>query len=248
MSSGFLLFIFLLAGSVGGQLADETSSGLKPQEAPLTDAAEILRHMLAYASWRTESLPAYTSIRKYHVEYQGIVKKSAEMAVRMIRATNGEKRFEITSESGSKLLRAFVLRRLLESEVEAARGARRQESAITPENYQFRLLPADTATSDDCYVLETIPRRRAKFLFVGKIWVHRTDFAIVRIEGEPAVNPSWWVKDTKILHTYKKFGSFWLYDSNESTTRVRIGGRAVLRIRYEDYEWSAPSAALRSSG
>ncbi len=248
MFFGLLSFAFFLAGTVGRQVIDETASQASHQETPFTDAADILPRMMAYARWRTESLPAYTSIRKYHVEYQGIVKKNAEMAVRMICAANGEKRFEITSEAGSRLLRERVLRRLLENEVDAARIGRRPESAITPDNYQFRLLPVDTATSRDCYVLETIPRRKAKFLFVGKIWVDRKDFAIVRIEGEPAVNPSWWIKGTKILHTYKKFGRFWLYDSNESTTRVRLGGRAFLTIRYEDYDWSTPDAVSRNSG
>ena len=202
----------------------------------MTDTEEILRRMQAYNARRTQFVHGYTGNRTYHVEYTGIVNKSADMAARMIYAPSGEKRFEIQSESGSKLLRNRVLRKILESEVEAARSSSRDESAINPNNYSFRLLPNDNSPNNDCYILEAIPRRKSKFLFIGKIWVHSCDFAIVRIEGRPAVNPSWWINKATILQTYRKVGDFWLNDTNESTSGIRIGGKAVLRIRYLEYD------------
>jgi hypothetical protein len=64
------------------------------------------------------------------------------------------------------------------------------------------------------------------------------DFAIARIEGEPARNPSWWTKRNDIEHSYQKVGDFWLPARNETTTHVRISGRALLTIEYKDYELS----------
>ena len=40
----------------------------------------------------------------------------------------------------------------------------------------------------------------------------------MRMEGEPAKNPSFWTKDTKIEQVYAKVGNFWLPRSNRSTT------------------------------
>ena len=62
------------------------------------------------------------------------------------------------------------------------------------------------------------------------------DFAITRVEGEPAVNPSWWTVKTDFKRRYQKIGDFWLPESNESETKVRVFGTAVLSIEYRDYQ------------
>jgi hypothetical protein len=76
---------------------------------------------------------------------------------------------------------------------------------------------------------------RNKFLFRGHIWVNAKDFAITRVEAEPSVNPSWWAVKTDFKRSYKKIGDFWLPKSNESETKVRVFGTAVLSIEYRDY-------------
>ena len=62
------------------------------------------------------------------------------------------------------------------------------------------------------------------------------DFAVARIEAEPAKNPSFWTKNTKIEHRYVKVNDFWLPARNHSLTSVRLGGRADLTIEYLDYQ------------
>ena len=62
------------------------------------------------------------------------------------------------------------------------------------------------------------------------------DFAVCRIEAEPSKNPSMWIKSTAIHHIYKKLGDFWFPSENESTSTMRVGGHAVLSIKYRDYE------------
>jgi len=64
----------------------------------------------------------------------------------------------------------------------------------------------------------------------------RTDFAVARMEGEPAKNPSWWTKRNAIHVTYEKIGEFWLPARNETNTQVRIVGSSLLTIVYRDYE------------
>jgi hypothetical protein len=90
--------------------------------------------------------------------------------------------------------------------------------------------------ADDFYVLEARPRNKNKFLFRGRIWVNATDFAITRVEGEPAQNPSWWTVKTDFKRSYQKIGDFWLPESNASETKVRILGTAVLTISYGEYQ------------
>ena len=77
------------------------------------------------------------------------------------------------------------------------RDENQQRSAITPENYRFHsLLNYEKTDAGEFYVLDAQPRSKNKFLFRGQIWVDAKDFAITKVEGEPAVKPSWWTVKT----------------------------------------------------
>jgi len=80
------------------------------------------------------------------------------------------------------------------------------------------------------------PLRKAKFLYRGTIWIDSQDFAVTRIEAEPAKNPSFWTIRSQIHHQYQKIGEFYLPALNQTVTDVRLGGKAILTIRYLDYK------------
>ena len=140
------------------------------------------------------------------------------------------------SESGSGTVRSRVFKKLLEAEQESMREENQQRSAITPQNYIFELTDYQTIGGNELYVLDAQPLTQNKFLFRGRIWVDAKDFAIAQVEGEPAVNPSWWTVKTDFTRSYQKLGGFWLPESNESVTKVRIFGSAVLTIKYGEYQ------------
>jgi len=203
--------------------------------APLT-ADEIMRRITTMNDSRAKTLYSYSSFRSYHLECHGIVSKKADMIVRVDYNWPNKKEFTIVSESGSGTIRRRVFRSLLEAELESMQEENRQRSAITPENYTFRVLTYQKTDKDELYVLEARPRSKNKFLFRGRIWVDAKDFVITRVEGEPAVNPSWWTQKTHFTRTYQKVEDLWLPESNESVTKVRIAGTALLTIKYRDYQ------------
>jgi hypothetical protein len=129
-----------------------------------------------------------------------------------------------------------VFKKLLEAEQESMRDENQERSAITPQNYTFELADYKKIGGNEFYVLQARPLTKNKFLFRGRIWVDAKDFAIAQVEGEPAVNPSWWTVKTDFTRSYQKLGSFWLPESNESETKVRILGSAVLTIKYGEYQ------------
>jgi len=192
--------------------------------------------MVAMNQQRAEALRGYTATRVYHLEYNGRKDKTAEMVVKMTYRWPNQKEFTIVSESGSRMLRNRVLKRLLKAELEAMQEENRQQTAIRPDNYEFRLAGYERTTRHEFYVMEVTPKAKNKFLFRGRIWVDAQDFAIVRIEGEPAKNPSWWTKRNDFQHSYEKWGDFWLPARNETVTQLRIFGRAFLTIEYKDYQ------------
>lgn len=225
---GLLVCLFLAETVANVSFAQEPVS-------PLT-ADQVVQKMLERNEQRARALESYRGTRIYQLEYHGLSRKSAELVVAMTYRRADEKKFCILSESGSALLQGRVLKRLLEAEAEAMQAEQRRQTAMGPENYEFRLVAYERILDQDFYVLEVKPRIKNKFLFRGRIWVEGQDFAVARMEGEPAKNPSWWTKRNVIHVTYAKVGEFWLPARNETNTQVRIVGRSYLTIVYQDYE------------
>jgi hypothetical protein len=186
---------------------------------------------------RALALRAFAASRVYRLEYRGFGgDKEAEMKVRMNFSAPATKTFTVISQDGSKFIIEHVFNKLLESEQEAVDDQNRQATALTLENYAFALAGyEEQADGTHTYVLDVKPRKTNKFLYVGKIWVNAEDFAVTRIEASPAKSPSFWIKKTQIEHRYIKVGNFWLPAQNRSESQIRLGGRALLTIDYNDY-------------
>ena len=225
-------FIFLFA-------ATADVNGLKGS---LPGADEVIAKMVQRDNERQSALDGYTAIRRYVLENPRQHKR-AEMIVRVTCLKDGSKRFETISSSGWRGALKHVFPRLLEAEAEAAYPGRREQSRVTPNNYSFEMIGQDNVNGRPVYVMEVTPKLPKKFLMRGKIWVDAEDYAIVRMQGMPAKNPSFWIKSVYFAHTYEKHGLFWFPVSDESLTDVLIFGPTELRIYYFDY---VPKASVLS--
>ena len=200
-------------------------------ESPVT---KLTARMAQMDRQRLQSLDRYTGIMHYVLNNQRF-KTHAEMTVWVAYGSGGKKQFQVVSESGSEWVRKYVFRRLMRVEQENAQGAAHQETRITPDNYNFRLIGMETTNGRPCYLLDATPRTKNKYLFRGRVWVDAEDAAVARIEGSPARNPSLWTASVHFVHQYKKVGSYWLAASNISQTEVRIFGPTELKVEYSDY-------------
>ena len=196
----------------------------------------VVERMRVADQHRAEALQSYTGRRVYTLDYHGFPSsKHAEMVVEVSYASPDQKEFRVVSQTGSKMLLDRVLLRLLDNEKEGSQSANRRNTKLTPENYAFHSQGLEKTPQGDFYVLQVEPKEKSKFLYRGRIWVSTTDFAVARIEAEPAKNPSFWISHTHISHRYAKVGEFWLPARNESDTSVRLGGKGVLTIEYTEY-------------
>lgn len=235
---GLLAFTLTCAFSAASQTA---SGGASVSASPVSVAA-IVQKLAAGNEKRYVDLRSYSVLRHYEVHYRGLPSsKDAEMDVEVRYVAPATKEFRIVSESGSKFILNKVLHRLLSSEQEALSQENREETAMTVRNYDFTFVREENTPQGRFYVLQTEPKRKNKFLFRGTIWVDARDFAIARIEAEPAKNPSLWISKTEIEHRYTKFGEFWLPVQNTSVTHVRLGGTATLNITYREYRIGDPT-------
>lgn len=215
---------------------------------PLT-AAQIVAIMVSRNEARATALKGYVGRRVYKLQYRGFPgDRSAQMVVEVRYTSPADKKFAVISESGSKFMINHVLKRLLSSEREAQRSRNRREIALTPKNYRFQLLGKEITGQDPLYVLAVHPKVKNKFVYSGKVWIDATDFAVVRIEAEPAKNPSFWISHTHIEQKYAKFGFFWLPVQNTSTSKIRIlHGTATLWIEYQNYALNGNPGAGETS-
>ena len=209
-------------------------------------APEIVEHMLRHNRMQADELKHYQELRHYQVQYKGF---SANMVGKLdvsvtFDAASG-KSFRIVSQSGSKLLCDKVLKKAVDSELEASRD--QAATALTPDNYKFQLAGAESLNGRPAYVFDVEPVKDSKFLYRGKIWVDAADFAVVKVQAVPAKNPSFWISRPQITYTSAKTGEFWLPEFNRSETRVRIGGTAVFTIEYGTYQIDSVASSSAAS-
>lgn len=204
---------------------------------PVLSTNVIVQRLMAANTQRSQALRGYRGTRNYHLSYQGLFgSHDAEMTVEAVYTAPDRKDFKVVSQSGSKLLVNRVLMKLLSSEQDAQKEQNRTELEISPKNYDFALAGTERMPGGDFYVLEVSPKGKSKYLYRGKLWVDARDFAVARMQGEPARNPSLWVSHTQIEYRWARIAGFWLPVHNESVTHVRMGGKAVLTIEYTNYQ------------
>ena len=208
---------------------------------PLT-AGEVVERMVHRDAQRQSLTQGYEGMRRYVLENNGMHKR-AEMLVRVTGDSDGSKHFEVLSEQGWKAAHKHVLRKMLESESQTSSPEARAKTRLCPDNYEFLLVGLENVANRDAYAIDVTPKRRDKYLFAGRIWVDAEDYALVRADGNPAKNPSFWTKRVHFVHTYQKSGLFWFPLCTESITDARIFGRTDLTIEYFDYKPNATKIA-----
>jgi len=220
-----------------GQLNQPGQTGLTTPLEPLrpgVTAIEIFDELLAHNALRAGTLVNYTAFRTYQVvDLKG--KVHAEEIGQMEYRAPDQKKFVVTSEKGSVLVRRLALNALIASEIETTAGKQHHDSAISPANYTLDLLGEQQVGPYHCFVAQAIPKRSDKYLFEGKVWIDAEDYAVVRIEGHPAKKLSFWIQRADFVRQYQKIDNFWLPQRDMTFVDVRLYGKKVLTIDHHDY-------------
>jgi hypothetical protein len=224
-----------------------TATAVGVSESDASPSADVLvARMLAHNTQRQRQLAGYRGMRQYVLENDRMNKR-AEMVVRVEGDADETKHFEVVSEEGWKAAQKHVLQRMLATESEASSPEMRLKARLSPENYEFHMANTELLDGRMAYVIDVVPRRRDERLFEGQIWIYAQDYALARVEGKPAKNPSFWTTSVHFVHTYQKSGPFWFPASTESVTDVRIFGATSLTIHYFDYIPNLPQTTETAS-
>jgi hypothetical protein len=226
-------FAMTANAQVNPQSQTEITAPLAPLRPGVT-ANQIFDELLAHNALRAATLVNYTAFRTYQVvDLTG--KVHAEEIGQMEYRAPDKKKFVVTSEKGSALVRRLALNALIASEIETTAGKQHHDSAISPANYYLNLLGEQQVGPYHCFVGQAIPKRSDKYLFEGKVWIDTDDYAVVRIEGHPAKKLSFWIQRADFVRQYQKVENFWLPQRDMTFVDVRLYGKKVLTIDHRDY-------------
>jgi hypothetical protein len=203
-------------------------------------AEEIATRMVAHDRGRQAGLDGYGSQRTYRMVYKGpIGERQAEMVVRMEFSAPDRKRFTVLSESGSTIFCHQVLRTLMEGEQEGALEQNHQRAMLSPANYRLKLVGSERLDGVNTWVLDVSPRVESRFNYKGRVWVSMEDYAVVKIVGAPAKNPSWLMGSVRFDYRYGRNGEFWLPERSVTVSHLRLGGEITLTVDYGTYQIAA---------
>jgi len=232
-SKGFVIFLL----TVSCLTAPPVTAGVETTRLSNTclTLEEIISRMTAADSERRDGLEEYSAVRKYTLHNDRKV-KTAEMLVRATYRKGSGKSFEIVSSQGAEGMSGRVLHRLMDAEAEASKKDTRDQSRVIPRNYDFEFLGKEMRDGRLCYLLQITPKTKSKYLLNGKVWVDTDDFGIVRLEGRPTANVSFWVGKPYVVMDFEKVGDFWLISHNQSRADCKFIGAMELTIEYSGYQ------------
>lgn len=224
--------VLLAAGVLVSPAARPQIIRVDPQQ-----GVEVIASRLAEMNERRKvALTNYESRRLMTVTYEGPLSQGeATETVLMTFTAPASKQFAILSATGAQLIRDIVFQRALTAEQAAAGEAAQQASALNLKNYKMLLVGREQLAGGNCFVLDVAPKVPSEFTYSGRVWVQAMDFAVARIQGQPAVNPSPWISGGEFTTDFQKVGDFYFPQRTVSTSNLPLGLRARLTIQYGPY-------------
>ena len=166
-------------------------------------------------------------------------------ATRRLEAENGNRRawleaatayspssgisYDVTGEGGSVLIRTKVLRAVLDEERDVISRGEAARSSLARANYTFQ--PAGIDDEGLANVLLS-PGRKERVLVSGRIFLQPDDGSLVRLRGQLARNPSFWIRDVEIQRSYERINGVVVPVLLTADAQVRVFGPASLRMTY----------------
>jgi hypothetical protein len=203
------------------------------------DESTVIHGIDAAIKARFEAVLGFTVIEHY-VVFRGKdeTHPAAEMTVKTTYNRDTGKSYAILSESGSDIVRLFVLDALLDNEKRINEPGNREASWFTSANYAMKLLPGGIQQVDgrDCIAISINPHEKASNLILGTMWVDAKDFTTVKIEGTATKSNSVYTSPAQVMRQYAIVNGFAQATHARAVSNSYLFGQTVVTIDYRDYE------------
>jgi hypothetical protein len=221
-----------IAWSVLIFLASTVACASAQTESPVS-TENIIAHMAQAGEHNHVHFRPYVVTVDYKLFAKEAVVPSSQIIAELTFDPPYLKSYTIRNANGTHIGETIV-RRMLEGQMAFAKVS--GSTDISQNNYDFRFIREEDVNGHHCYVLELLPRRKAKNLLRGNIWVDAKTYLLHRVEGEPVKSSSWWLRDVRIVLLFGYVGEMWMQTSSESTADVRIAGQFKMISRDVSYK------------
>ncbi|MEO8725782.1 MAG: outer membrane lipoprotein-sorting protein [Acidobacteriaceae bacterium] len=228
---------FLLpCAALGMVLACGMASGQPASPASNVDLAAIVGRMSQVQHDVIADQRGYELVRRYQIfnnadsNRDGVPDKQrpqTELLARIEYAPPNQTRYEIERSTGGMGER--VIRHALDHEVQLTKAPEQME--MTSRNYNFSLIGSAEYRGQNCYILESHPKRDDHNLLQSKVWVDAKTFRVLKIHGHPQKSPSFWVKDLDLTLEYSEMEGMWMHTSTQASADLRFGGPFTVRAQ-----------------
>jgi len=148
--------------------------------------------------------------------------------------------YEITAREGSGLIQGRVLVAALDAERDAVKATDRDQSALTPANYDF----LDISPEDAGVVkMDVRPKRKNVMLVNGALFIDAESADLVRVDGELSKRPSFWTRRVHVTREYERLEGVHVPVSMSSTADVLIVGASTFSMTYRYTEINGKTIA-----
>ncbi len=222
--------------------AAQSGNPAPTQPPPATpDLAQIVSHMEQAQVENRAATRAYVVTRDYQLFKDGDHQPQSTVIAEVSFVPPGTKKYEIRQASGSGQGEKLV-RKVLSHEQEMLKDP--GEHDLSRKNYDFSYVGQSSLDGARCYVLHLRPKRNEKNLVEGIAYIDASTFLPRRIEGTPAKNPSWWVKNVQLEMDYAAISGMWLPVGTRAEADVRIFGKHTFVGRDVQYQTSEAVARV----
>lgn len=228
-----LLLTLLLANAN----AAATDISNVPRERP--DIGALVKRIIEAQLDNHARAKPYSVTREYKVFGSGSNQPRTAVLAQINFLPPNVKSYDIDQSTGG--MGEKVVRRILDHEVDAARDPKTM--MVNDSNYEFAYSGEGVAGGRSCYKLDITPKHERKDLLQAVIWVDQDSYRILRIEGEPAKSPSFWVKDVHVIIEFAEIAGMWMQTGTQAMAHLRFGGEYRIVSHDLDYDVSQAVAA-----
>jgi hypothetical protein len=226
-----LVFLFLQANAVAAEQA--TSTAGRP------DLSTLIRRIAEAQLDNGNRVKPYSVTREYKVFGGDAIRPRTEVVAKVNFLPPNVKSYDIDQSTGG--MGEKIVRHILDHEVDATRDPR--TLMVNEQNYSFAFIGEDMLDGNSCYRLTIAPKHERKDLLKATIWVDKNSYHIVRMEGEPAKSPSFWVKDVHLVLEFDEVAGMWLQTETHAMAHLRFGGEYKITSQDIGYDVSPAIAA-----
>jgi len=196
------------------------------------DLATLIKQIAQTQLENRTRTKAYSVTRDYKVFGTDANRPRTEVVAKVNFFPPNVKSYDIDQSTGG--MGEKVIRHILDHEVDATRDPR--SIMVNEQNYSFDLLGDDVLNGQPCYLLKITPKHERKDLLKATLWVDKVSYQIVRLEGDPAKSPSFWVKDVHLVLEFAEVAGMWLQTETHAMARLRFGGEYKITSHDVDYD------------